>query len=699
MAMGMSMLASGTGVAAPGSDIDWEDLPETFRLASAPTTKVAALLQDQSADGSALLLLDATDALAQTWTLSALADGSVAIRNVAHAKVLDVQDASGSSAARVQIATYRGGVNQRWTFKNMGNNHVNIIHRSSGKCLDVLGDRSDSGAPIGLWQCNDKANQLWSMSLVGPAERLPAPTRVPGRTVGMHYAVWHWPAWSYMHESVQSGLPALSVETVLRSRQEDGSATGVGYTFAQMHAGRIAADEGDFYYQYDPQPGFYCIYHRRSAGAVNYNPAHEGTYGHGAKPDCPTYKSILKQHAQQLNLLGVDFVFVDLTHHFGDDIITDATQTRPLEVLLEQWQGLRSQGQPTPGVVPWQRLPPMPARPSDGQTYAVQRVLNLYNDAAYAGAIMRDAASGKKIFLYRGNENTDAVWPAFIASNGGRNDVVAVPMGETSNSQWCAGCACSAGAYLSDDACNQPTASHGQLGAQSSVTPMYRSSSWASLPFQSVGVHHGLTLRKQFWSALAQQPNWLLIRGWNEQIAQAWPSEATAPKSMGFETDPTIGHNAFVDLYGAEYTRDIEPTQQSGSAMYDIAQSCLRLYRAGATACSDPSERCCQGGNFSQNYRYYDGGHGLFELYAPGHPQPGTQMLYECMQGTHRFLSNDATCGGHPLTQTIGHVAGRRGGFTLRPLLRCATWAGALYYSLTGSCANGRVDAYLGYVR
>ena len=253
---------------------------------------------------------------------------------------------------------------------------------------------------------------------------------------------------------------------------------------------------------------------------------------------------------------------------------------------------------------------------------------------------------------------------------------------------------------MGDAPCNQPMTPNSKLGSQSSVTPVYQSPSWACLPFTHVGVHEGHTLRKQFASALQQNPNWLLIYGWNEAIAQARATEAGSPLAMGFETDPTISNHGFGDLYAVEYTRDIEPTTQYGTMLYDISKSCVSMYHRGDLSCDDPSELCCQGGAVSENYVFYDGHGGMFEMYTPNHVGSGTRTLYQCMQGTNPVLSTDGSCGGSgPKATVLGNIGVQRGGYFLRPLYRCVNSNGVYSYSATGSCGSSRFYAMLGYVR
>ena len=71
-------------------------------------------------------------------------------------------------------------------------------------------------------------------------------------------------------------------------------------------------------------------------------------------------------------------------------------------------------------------------------------------------------------------------------------------------------------------------------------------------------------------------------------------------QSMGLESDPTVGGLGFIDTYGTSFGRDIEPTVEGGSKMYQLMTSCLRVFRSGAGECRETSELCCQG-DFESN--------------------------------------------------------------------------------------------------
>jgi hypothetical protein len=287
-----------------------------------------------------------------------------------------------------------------------------------------------------------------------------------------------------------------------------------------------------------------------------------------------------------------------------------------------------------------------------------------------------------------------------VESDGGKNDIVAVPMWIDRQAQgsWSFFAACQQGTRLDDGPCNQTPTAQSKVGSQLAVSPSYQLG-YASVPFQGVGVYHGLTLRKQFETAFAVRPDWIFLSSWNEHVAQ--PQSGAPAPSMGLETDATAADRAFVDTYGVEFSRDIEPTKEYGSLVYDLVRSCVRVYRSGATTCSDPNEACCQGGQFSDRYAYFDGPGGTFVLYAAAlGASPERTPLYHCLAGaSDEFFSPDAGCEGQTVLGEVGLVSTFKGGETLRSLRRCFG-PGGHAYSLTAACPSGKTqEAVLGYVR
>lgn len=509
--------------------------------------------------------------------------------------------------------------------------------------------------------------------------------------VGMFYLGWHQPAVTAVNATLDLGAPALTIEDVIRSRTEIGPAQGPVYSYSQiLGENGLEGLAAGFYYQSTPQGGPYCLVHPRSPGAINYEPSHEGTYGSGPVEPCAAYKETLARHAAQLTGAGVDFVVTDMTNLSEYDAFSDAIQLRPFEVMLEEWRALRLAGIKTPDLAAWQRL--------SAPGTMLPHVLALYNAPDFDRLITRDAKTGKKVFFYPDLPDVDPGLVAAVASNGGKDDIVPVPMWILRQAQgsWSFFAPCQFGTQMQDGPCAQEPTAASPVGSQLAVSPSYQLG-YASVPFQGLGVFGGLTLRKQFATALQTRPDWLLLSSWNEHIAQPQPGAPTP--SMGLETDPSATDRAFVDTYGVEFSRDIEPTEEYGSAVYDLTRSCLRVYRSGATACDQPGEPCCQGGDFSATWAAFDGPGGRFLLYATAGADRAP--IYACRAGaSDDFFSPDPGCEGTTVLGAPGFVSSFKGGETLRSLRRCFGPSVGHAYALGGACpANTSPEAVLGYVR
>jgi len=184
-----------------------------------------------------------------------------------------------------------------------------------------------------------------------------------------------------------------------------------------------------------------------------------------------------------------------------------------------------------------------------------------------------------------------------------------------------------------------------------------------------------------------------MIASWNEFITNPIANGAIDPgQSMGLENDATANNVAFVDQYGEEFSRDIEPTTNYGSAALDMLTSCLRVFRSGLTSCSDMSEPCCSTGDFSDSFAYNFNSDPVYGYYTQQFGDSATYIpLYDCVGSTE--MSTDGTCAsGTP--SLLGYMATTKGGEMLRALHLCNDNT----ISLVGSCSSG-TQQILGYVR
>jgi hypothetical protein len=561
----------------------------------------------------------------------------------------------------------------------------------------------------------------------------------PQRRVGIFYLAWHAFAADAMQQI--AAPQRYTVEDVVRK----------GLSFDDLlPTAALQQQAASFRYHVRPTLGFYCMYRKRAGEAPYTEP--------DLVPDCPNITTTARTHAQQLWSAGVDFVFVDLTNLQQMSPFADVLGVRPLEVLLEEWSAARAAGVMTPQVAAW-----VPA-PAKSGSMVYEKVLELYNNPTFAPLILHDAKSGKRVMFLVDYLTVDAS-RQLIESNGGKNDIVGVRLwGLLGGSKLSAGVASwmqpceSGGKWMTiieaQTPCAQGYSPGTPIGSVLSVSTSYQLS-YASLPFRAAGRRGGLTLKKQFQRAFTVQPDVLLINSWNEQIAQPQPNNYSAAmgnlrKSMGVYD--ASGVALWVDAYGAEYVRDVEPTVEYGSQYYDLMASCVRVYRlGGCTAPAAASEGCCQlqqdfqlirslrlkdptnqmtthhvlstgtnerdvlvaTGAWEEVCTPFDGVGQLcgggemtnadlpFELYAQ--PGSGRALLTRCYTGASNFFSLDPACEGTSVVGPLGYLSQTRDTSTARPLRRCYnTVAQRHFHWLDVGCPalpNVKQETQLGFVR
>ncbi len=553
-------------------------------------------------------------------------------------------------------------------------------------------------------------------------------TDVPSPRVGMFYLVWHGPAANAMRTLAGKGAPQLTIEDVVRS-----NGTKKLADMLQVHG--LEGDAMAFYYHVRPKLGFYCVYRARP-----------GETGH--IPDCPDIEKTLTTHAAQLVAAGVDHVVIDATNLSGLDRAGDLLQLRPIEVLFEEWAKLRGKGIKTPQIAVWHAIPSGSAQWTGYQ--------KLYANPAYDGLVMRDKKSGKKVFFIVDPPDAgrfpDATIRAALASNGGKNDVVIQPMWTLDKTdpavdRWAFMSWCHDGARITTNivgagACNQPHTAKSSIGSAIAVAPSFQTG-YASHPFGSAGRLAGLTFKRQWQTAFAVKPDYVFISGWNEFTAQPQPNPLPSDpysKSRGLDLDPD-GHRLFVDEFGAEFGRDIEPTEEYGSAYYDLVKSCIRVFKKGG-ACA--GEACCDldASSFTNVFALVHAGtndtllttsrmerdalvgagwrevcsrygsptifcsrgdepkspFGPFVAFAK--EAPGRKALYRCLAGSKHFYTLDPGCEGQKVEGVLAYLPQSPTTESCRRVRRCYRESvGEHFVALGGACpAGARDEGFLGFV-
>lgn len=553
---------------------------------------------------------------------------------------------------------------------------------------------------------------------------------VPDKRVGMFYLVWHAPAATAMDSIASQKGTQYDLEDVIR-----GNGT-IKYRDVYEKYG-VEGQAVALYWMAKPKLGYYCIYRARPNET-------------GAVPDCKNVTATLTAHASQLVAAGIDHIVVDATNLVDNDPGGgDLLQRRPIEVLFEEWQKLHVQGKKTPQIAVWNAIP---AGAIQWQSY-----LALYQKPEYDGLILHDKKTKKKVFFAVDSQDSRAPAPANVAAfeNAG-NEVQrmwTIASTNASIDRWAFMSYCQANgkdttSIIGAGACNQPYTPKSTLGSVVAVAPSFQTG-YGSLPHGSAGKLGGTTFRRQWATAFGVMPDWIFVSGWNEFVAQPQPNPFGDPfaKSVGLERDPE-GQKLFVDTFGAEFGRDIEPTEEYGSAYYDLLRSCTRVFRknvaSSTTGCNDPNESCCATANdfvdvyvarhdptkdvlltTSVSEKNVVVGNGFREVCTrygtpstfclradePSTPVSpfiayasaavGRKALYRCLAGSRHFYTLDANCEGRTVESAIAYLAQAPSGEMPRRMQRCYdNVSGEHTFALGFACPNGMLDeGTLGFVR
>lgn len=272
---------------------------------------------------------------------------------------------------------------------------------------------------------------------------------------------------------------------------------------------------------------------------------------------------------------------------------------------------------------------------------------------------------------------------------------------------------------------------------------------FGSIPFGAPGKLRGLTMKKLFKHIFAAQPHHVFISSWNEFISQPQPtpfSKVNTGFSKGLPFDPDR-NGLYVDSYGSEFSRDIEPTVEYGDYYYRLLQSCVRVYKSGATTCTNSSEECCNFASsnvyknvyslsylnvnfllstdrnevndflrkgwkeictpfvgpteFCVNSSLTEGQSSSFIIYS-GKVEASNRPLYRCLDDAQKyFFSLDPKCEGFKTVTLLGFISSYRTGDSIRGLYRCYHRTKLFYYhSLDIPCPQEDTNqGLLGYVR
>ncbi|HEX7602834.1 MAG TPA: hypothetical protein VF316_14560 [Polyangiaceae bacterium] len=554
---------------------------------------------------------------------------------------------------------------------------------------------------------------------------------VPDKRVGMFYLVWHAPAATAMDSISSQKGTQYDLEDIIRSNG------ALHYSDVYEKYG-VEGQAVALYWMVKPKLGYYCIYRARQGEA-------------GAVPDCKNVTQTLTAHASELVAAGIDHIVVDATNLTDNDPGGgDLLQRRPIEVLFEEWAKLRMQGKKTPQIAVWNAIP----------TGAVQwqSYLALYQKPEYDGLVLRDKKTKKKVFFAVDSQDARAPAPANVAAfEGAGIEVQRMWTIAGTNAQidrWAFMSYCQAAgkdttSIIGAGACEQPYTPKSTVGSAVAVAPSFQTG-YGSLPHGSAGKLGGTTFRRQWATAFGVMPDWVFVSGWNEFVAQPQPNPYTGDpfaRSVGLERDPE-GQKLFVDTFGAELGRDLEPTEEYGTSYYDLLSSCTRVFRANVAAktsgCNDANEPCCATTNafvnvyalrhdpskdvllttspsekaavITNGFREVCTRYGTPSIFCLRADEPSTPVapflaysaaaagrkpLYRCLVSPRHFYSLDAQCEGQTVEAVVAYLAQSPSGEMPRRMERCYdAGTGEHTFALGFGCPGGMVDeGTFGFVR
>ncbi len=713
---------------------------------------------------------------------------------------------AGSGTGKIYTADFaRPDVNA--AFKINGNHGFNV----------PFDDAFRTGSPVGIWVYAIDANGNPNV-LIGTRTYTVSPPQVAGGKVGILYQIAQSFAW---RNNTFGDANFRTMQDVLQDPN-----LSVGDLYPPVGTGTWPfANPIDFVTQTNPvdtdgKSQLYCFFDGQPNRAPFFNVI--------CRDD--RMLAVAKRHVRQLTDLGVDFLLIDNTNAFLDnlDYGSEVTYFRPIEVFFAKWKAAvaavraerNNPNLQVPKLAIWGAVP--------GNSTYHTRMLRLYDDSQYDSVLYRH--NGKKVFFYvdpsAGDPNEKRYPSAGVLNEIASHNILPVPMWThfgpngfdgTATHKWDFVSPCFAPgsttrattSVASVTSCNQFMSTNTPMGSVITATPSYNiPGAVASQAFGSSGRLGGLTLKKQFDAVFARRPDYVFISSWNEHgagpslspsrgravglgdklpavpTAQYLLAERMVKEAAGdisaliyFPASPEaasgrsnlqrnfgvsftdyadlnrqypveaarLRYSHYVDDYAAEFSKDLEPTREYGTALYEKAKTLIQLYKSGARSCPATLPACRSASDYrpvaalrDPAGRYWYGpvsakaplvSAGYREICAPNAFQsdfcsnpadpyvaqgpflayetnlPGTQPLTRCRNtnnGAYWFTANSAECGINPAYRNdgvIGYVAITKSKEMTRVLNRCYKPGGFHFIAVDEPCPVGtNGEGVLGYV-
>lgn len=284
---------------------------------------------------------------------------------------------------------------------------------------------------------------------------------------------------------------------------------------------------------------------------------------------------VYRKHAQMLSDAGVDFIALDLTNGYAYiDVI---------EQLCYVFRAVRNEGNNTPQLT---FMLNKDANLGDIVALLDQRIYPTYSDLWFQldgkPLILADGNSSQ-LAGYRSRYTFRKCWYLWNENWGEHNiDNIQTDWWGDGTNKWYWGSLYNGGSVYpvgngNEQAAVMP-ATHPVANIGRSYSPKTFASHEAMLTDQyAKDPSQGTYFKAQFNAAFKQDPRILFFTGWNEWVAQKYPS-STTPYMCG--TRIPSGSPQFVDLYNHEFSRDLEPVAGSfGDIYYYYTADFIRKFK------------------------------------------------------------------------------------------------------------------------
>ena len=131
--------------------------------------KCLGLQNGGTSNGTRLEQQSCSASSAQSFVLEQRSNGSYRLAHVQSGKCVAPSGGTGNGTNLV-LASCGSSSSQQFRVEDMGGAYVRLVNARSGRCLDVNGASDSDGAKVQLWECNGTVAQSWNLKDVAGGE-------------------------------------------------------------------------------------------------------------------------------------------------------------------------------------------------------------------------------------------------------------------------------------------------------------------------------------------------------------------------------------------------------------------------------------------------------------------------------------------------------------------------------------------------